>query len=336
MDTGSAIRRAIDRDASIVLHERSIGSIDPAEWDRVATASDGSFLGSWGVIRAERMRRTVRVFEFFSTAMTPAARMGQCAVAVAGHRVRFLDRIHLLPEHAWAWERCLGEVVARCRATSCTYGSTWNHETRCAASSSIRLPGGRVTDGGLRLDCIDFSKWSDFSAYRRAVSENLRRDYKKAAAAAPVLTTRRGMHACLDVPALVGLRRQVMRRNAEPFSSVVDAPVHALKLMCLGDDAFISVVEAHGRVQAAFFGVRFGRAFYYVSGGTPDKCEGFGSFLFLTLIEQWFAEQPRGKLYLGITEPGHMPEAYTRGNLLYRRKLRAISVPGTAFTLEVG
>jgi hypothetical protein len=31
--------------------------------------------------------------------------------------------------------------------------------------------------------------------------------------------------------------------------------------MWLGDDAFISLVEANGRAQAAFFGVRFGSAF---------------------------------------------------------------------------
>ena len=112
--------------------------------------------------------------------------------------------------------------------------------------------------------------------------------------------------------------------------------MHALKLLCLGNDGFVSRVEANGRAQAAFFGVRFGRGIYYVSGGTLDKCEGFGSYLFLTLIERWFAEQPHGKLYLGMTEPGYVPETYMSGNLLYRRKLRAISVPGTAFTLEVG
>ena len=335
MKTGSAIRRAIDADPSVVLHERTIGSVDPVEWDRFAAASDGSFLGSWKVIRAERIRQTVRVFEFFSRA-TPPAKVGQCAVAIAGRSVRFLDRIHLLPAHASAWEQCLREVIARCGARSFTYGSTWNHEARCVAAAGTAVPRGRVTDGGLRLDCIDFAAWPDFAAYRRAVSENLRRDYKKAAAAAPILTTRRGIHACRDVPALVGLRRQVMRRNDEPFSSVVDAPVHALKLLCLGDDGFVSVVEAHGRAQAAFFGVRFGSGFYYVSGGTSDRCEGFGSYLFLTLIQRWFAEQPRGKLYLGVTEQGYVPETYTRGNLLYRRKLRAVSVPGTAFTLEIG
>jgi hypothetical protein len=335
METGSAIRCAVGADAAVVLHERAIGSIDPVEWDRFAVASDGSFLGSWKVIRAERLRRAVRVFEF-STAATPPAKVGQCAVAITGRGVRFLDRIHLLPGYAAAWEHCLSEVVARCGGRSCTYGSTWNHEARCVAAAGTALPRGRVTDRGLRLDCIDFSTWPDFAAYRRAASENLRRDYKKAAAAAPILTTRRGVDACRDVPALVGLRRQVMRRNDEPFSSVVDAPMHALKLMCLGDDAFISLVEANGRAQAAFFGVRFGSAFYHVSGGTADKCEGFGSYLFFTLIEQWFAEEPRGKLYLGITEPGYVPENYGHGTLLYRRKLRAVSVPGTAFTLDRG
>ena len=142
------------------------------------------------------------------------------------------------------------------------------------AAASTALPRGRVTDRGLRLDCIDFATWPGFAAYRRSVSENLRRDYKKAAAASPNLTTRRGMDAWRDVPAIVGLRRQVMRRNHEPFSSVLDAPMHALKLMCLGEGAFISVVEANGCAQAAFFGVRFGGAFYYVGGGTADRCEG--------------------------------------------------------------
>ncbi len=111
-----------------------------------------------------------------------------------------------------------------------------------------------------------------------------------------------------------------MRRNDERFSSVVDAPMHALKLMCLGDDAFISLVEANGRAQAAFFGVRFGSAFYYVSGGTADKCEGFGSYLFLTPIEGWFAEQPRGKLYLGVHARGRLS---VRGRIPSRRRRHA-------------
>ena len=141
------------------------------------------------------------------------------------------------------------------------------------------------------------------------------------------------MDAWRDVPAIVGLRRQVMRRNHEPFSSVLDAPMHALKLMCLGEGAFISVVEANGARRPPSSASASAARSTTWAAARRTGARG-GSHLFLTLIERWFAEQPRGKLYLGITEPGYVLEAYERGNLLYRRKLRAISVPGTAFTLD--
>ena len=334
MEVGAAIRREIHTDAPIVLHERAAGAVDAEAWDATAIASGGSFLGSWRVIRTERVRSQVRVFGVVSTVAGRPVTVGQCAVAITGRRIRFLDRIHLLPAHAHAWSAVLRQVVGRCGPGTYLYGSRWNHERRSPVPAAAPLPG-RVEDDALRLDCLDFTAWAGFAAYRRGVSENLRRDYKKAAAASPIVTTRRGLDACRDVPALVALRKQVMRRNGEPFSSVVDGPKHALKLMCLGDDAFISLVEAGGRARAAFFGVRFGDRLYYVAGGTEDKCEGFGSYLFLTLIERWFAEHPQGALYLGATEPGFVPETYTRGNLLYRRKLRATSVDGTSFTLHV-
>ena len=94
--------------------------------------------------------------------------------------------------------------------------------------------------------------------YRRRISENIRRDYKKAAAAAPAFAIRRGVGACRDVGGLVALRRDVMRRKHERFSGLVDAPMHALKLACLGDAAFIATVRAEGTAQAALFGVEFG------------------------------------------------------------------------------
>ena len=330
------MRYALQTDAAVVLHERSLEATDPAVWDRCVQASGGSFLGCWSVLKAESVLRTVRVFEFHRGG-SPASstRIGQCAVAVSNDRLRFLDRLHLLPAYADHWADALQQVVARCGAGIYTYGSGWNHE-RCRASlAGALVPEGGVVDGAFGLDCVDFAAWPDFGAYRRGVSENIRRDYKKAAAASPTVITRRGMAAWRDVPGLVSLRRQVMQRNGERFSSFLDGPKHALKLLCLGDDAFISTIEAQGRLQAAFFGVRFGGGIYYLGGGTRDGCEGFGSYMFLTLLEGWFRDHPDGKLYLGMTQPGVLPEMYTRGNLLYRRKLRARSIPACSFTLYV-
>jgi hypothetical protein len=329
------MRRSLPTDTPLVLYERTIDEVDPAAWDRFAVASGGSFLGSWRVIRAEGLLAPLRIFELYDAA-PPHGKIGQCAVAISYDRIRFLDRLHLLPAHDTVWVAGLQRIVDRCGAALYTYGSPWNAECRCLGALTAAFPTARVTDAATGIDAVNFTRWADFAAYRRAISENTRRDYKKALLASPTLAIRRGVSACRDIAGLVDLRRQVMRRNQEPFSTLVDAPLHALKLLCMGEDAFIATVRAGGRSQAAFFGVQFGDRVCYVSGGTRDRSEGFGSYLFLTLIEQWFAAHPYGALYLGVTEPGLEPETYSRGNLLYRRKLRAVSIPATAFTLDVG
>lgn len=322
--------------APLVLRETTPGAIDPSEWDRFVIASGGSFLGSFKVIRAERFLHRVRIFELQVGSSTGVETIGRCAVTVAGGRVRFLDRLHLLPTHEDRWAEGLQRVLEQCGADSCVYGSLWNHESRCPEAAARILPDRRLVDSPLRIDAVAFGEWKDFAAYRRGVSENIRRDYKKAAADNPVVVMRQGLAACRDVARLVRLRGQVLRRNGERFSIVRDAPRHFLKLLCMGDDAFIATVEALGRRQAAFFGVRFGDAFYYLGGGTEDRAHGFGSYLFMTLIERWFDEHPRGTLYLGSEPRDIDAESYTQGNLLYRRKLRAGWVPGTAFTLRRG
>ena len=327
------MRSLFDSDSPVGVHERLIAEVDPRAWDRFVMASGGSFLGAWNVIRAERLLHAVRVFELVTTGPAPV-KLGQCAVAIDHDRVRFLDRLHLLPSHADVWPQALQRILDRCGGASCTYGSPWNAERQCLAGVRASMPGARLVDASTGIDAVEFARWSDFASYRRGISENIRRDYKKAAAAAPTLVIRRGVAAWRELAGLVGLRRQVMRRNQEPFSTVIDAPLHALKLLCMGDQAFIATVRAAGRPEAAFFGVEFGDRLYYVSGGTRDRSDGFGSYLFLTLIEQWYAAHPRGVLHLGATMPGVEPEAYTRGALLYRRKLRATSVPSTAFTID--
>jgi hypothetical protein len=330
------MRRSLPTDAPVVLYERTIDEVDPLEWDRFVVASGGSFLGSWRVIRAEGLLTPLRIFELYDATSRPRGKIGQCAVAVSFGRVRFLDRLHLLPAHEGAWAASLQRIVDRCGRSFYTYGSPWNAEGRCLSSLRAAFPGARVTDAATGIDAVNFARWADFAAYRRAISENIRRDYKKAALASPSLTIRRGVSACRDIAGLVGLRRQVMRRSEEPFSTLIDAPLHALKLLCMGNDALIATVRAGGRSEAAFFGVRFGGRICYISGGTRDRCDGFGSYLFLSLIERWFAEHPGGALYLGVTERALVPDPYTYGNLLYRRKLRAASIPATAFTLEIG
>jgi hypothetical protein len=336
--SGSAMARLFDTGAGAVLQERLFDAVDPAAWDRFVIASGGSFLGCWKVIAAEGLARPIRIFELYAPDTEGRAKIAQCALAVAHGRARFLDRLHVLPAHAHRWEAALRAVIARCGAARVRYGSFWNHEQPCLAAAFGPAfgpaPGPRLVHTPFGIDRVAFADWGDFAAYRRGISENVRRDYKKAATSNPMVITRRGLAAVRDVPGLVGLRREVMRRNAEPFSTIADGPRHLMKLVAMGDDAFIMTLTAEGALQVSFFGVRFGDALYYLGGGTRDRSQGYGSYLFLTLIEQWFAEHPRGGLYLGENLPNVDPRTYTTGNLLYRRKLRAEVIPGTMFTLD--
>jgi hypothetical protein len=310
--------------------------VDGAAWDAFILASGGSFLGTWRVVRANGFLSRIRVFEFFAHENGAAHKIGQCAVAVARRRIRFLDRLHLLPERADQWERCVALVVERCGAGLYEYGSLWNAENRQAPHGRVgswisrSLPGPRFL-----IDRVDFARWSGFDEYRDHVSENIRRDYRKAVAASATLECRQGLAALGGVITLCRLRSQVMRRNRQAFSLVLDIATHVLKIVCIGKLAFIATVRAGGRSPAAFFGVRFGEDIYYLAGGTEKNANGYGSYLFLTLIEDWFATHPTGKLYLGRQVACVDPATYKRGNQLYRRKLRATAGPGTAFQVRV-
>jgi hypothetical protein len=308
---------------TVALRERAAGAIAPEAWDAFVSASGGSFLGCWRVIRAHRLRQRVRFFDLVAPAPhAPAVKIGQCAVAVGRGRVRFLDRLHLAPGHDRLWMRCWQLVVERCGPGTYEYGSAWNHEDRRPLAGEP-----------FQIDRVHFSAWTDFAAYRRAVSENIRRDHRKAAATSPTVVTRYGLDAVRDLGGLTRLRRRMMRRNQQRFVDVADYARHALKLACLGPNGFIATVRTGDRCRAAFFGARLGGNVYHLSGGTEEN--GYGSYLFLTLLERWFAERPDGNLYLGTYPEPWDPQTYTHGNLLYRRKLRASAVHGVQFELAV-
>jgi PilZ domain len=318
------------------MSERSFSSLGRDEWDNFVLTSGGSFLGCWAVLKARRLVGTVRLFEFFfDRESRPPQKVGQCAVAVALGKVTFLDRIHLKPAQRHLWDQCFKLIVQRFGANAYDYGSHWNHEVRSKLSTIPGFVTQTVLNKEFHLDLIDFQDWASFPAYRRGISENIRRDYRKAQITSARVETRFGLAALRDVFAIVTLRAQVMRKHKLRFSSLVDYFLHGVKLAVFGNNAFITTVRMKRRCYSAFFGIQLGSNLYYISGGTTKNRHGFGSYLFLTLIEDWFARHPDGKLVMGDV-PGHYdPNDYTYGNLLYRRKLRVSSVKGVEFQLNV-
>ncbi len=329
---GAPAGAALQNGTQLTVTERTFSSIRREEWDALAEASGGSFLGSWRVIKARRVLGRVKLFDFLLTDGNGAQRkVGQCAVLVGDRRITFLDKIQLGAPQQYLRRRCFDLLVREFGAVAYAYGSQWNDE------DGFDLGGIQQFDVGSRtfhLDLIDCGNWADFAAYRREVSENIRRDYKKAKEAAAVVKTSFGLAALRDVFALVVMRGHMMRRNKQPFSHVRDYLLHAAKVLVLGRRGFIITGRVKGRCYAAFFGAEVGDRLYYISGGTRNSRLGVGSYLFLTLIERWFAKYPKGKLLMGDCGTACDHPIHTCGNLLYRRKLRVRSVNGLNFHLK--
>lgn len=332
VERASGRRPGESRRVKLGVEERSFASFRAGEWDDFAEATGGSFLGSWRVINVRRLFGRVRLFNFLLVEGTQEPRkIGQCAVLVHNGKVSFLDKIQLAGAYQQLSRKCLDLVMRRFGNVAYSYGSQWNDEAEFDLGGIERFEvGSRI----FHLDLIDCGKWADFAAYRRGVSENIRRDYKKAKDAGTVVKTSVGLAAMRDLFALVAMRGHMMRRNTESFSHVFDYLLHAAKLLVLGQRGFIITGKVKGRCYAAFFGAEVGDRLYYISGGTRSSRLGVGSYLLLTLIERWFAKHPTGKLLMGDCGTACDQPIHNCGNLLYRRKLRVRSVHGVNFHLK--
>jgi hypothetical protein len=312
--------------------ERSFSSFCRDEWDNFVQASEGSFLGSWTVVNARRLVGHVQLFEFFADyGLTAPLKVGQCAVMVAGRKVNFLDRIHLKSAQRHLWYQCFKLVIERFGGKAYHYGSRWNYEDLSEIDNIPEFVRKPILDGQFYVDLIDFHDWTNFRAYSRAVSENIRRDYRKAARSSASVETRSGFAAFRDLFALITLRGEMMRKNKEPFSYFGDYVLHAAKLALFGRNGIITTVRINRRCYSAFFGIQFGSSVYYISGGTRKNAHGCGSRLFLTLIERMFANHPAGKLFMGSRPKNDQ----SGGSALYKRKLRIRSVNGVEFQVEM-
>ena len=322
----------LDSGLDLVAEERAFSSVHGDEWDDFAAASGESFLGAWGVIKARRFFGRVRLFDFLlADRLGSRRKVGQCAVQVRNQKVTFLDKIQLLPAHRQLNRRCLDLLAAEFGRVTYQYGSHWNVEDDFDLKD---LPRFDVDRKIFHLDLIEFREWTNFAAYRRAVSENIRRDYKKAKEACAVSRTYYGLEGLRDLFAFVAMRRYMSRRNNLRFSGVRDYLTHVGRLLVLGKKAFVTTVMIKGTCYAAFFGAEVGNRLYYLSGGTRSNHLGAGSYLFLNLIENWFAKHPDGELLMGDCPKPLTVTRHDRGNLLYRRKLRVRSVNGVEFQLR--
>ncbi len=326
------LQRDLSSGSELRLVERPFSSFRSEEWDDFVLSTGGSFLGSWKIVRARRLLGRVRLFEFFAeNGSTNPSKVAQVALLARGSKIAFLDRIHVNSADRNLRTLCFQKLVERIGAGKYHYGSQWNCEEPFDWPTVPGFTVEPVRNKRFQINLLDLKDWNDFQAYFRTVSENIRRDYKKGLSASATIRTASFFSAFRDLSALASLRGYALRKDHKSASFLGDCAVHAMKLIVLGKDGFVSTVRSNGKCYSAFFGTQFGDSLFYNAGGTLSNSQGFGSLLFVSLIENWFAEHPNGRIFLGKSHENGKPAAQVDGDLVYRRKLRACSVSGFEF-----
>jgi hypothetical protein len=273
----------------------------------------------------------LRRFQIFSE--DNGAKIGQCTIAI-GHTQRvFVDGLQLLPAYQAFWELAMAALLASLGPGRYRYGSRWNIEPSRELDLQ-NLSGVNVElIEDLIVQAIDFTCWKSWNDYFRQISNNARRNAKRASTQHPTPTVqiRCGLLTILDVLAITSLHRNtLLRKNIKEASFEVLLSRFLFRFITKHKYSITAVARAGGRTLAAFFGIEFGQNTYYWTGGSRADNRGVAWHLMLETIRHAYNRtHGSGKFLMGTVEESGLGW----DNLAWSRKqCRAANFPTSIVT----
>ncbi len=311
-------------------------SIDPARWDAFAAECGGSFRcgyrASIGWQLDHHARFRMRRFAIWLEGRE-RIRIGQVAIGM-GPRLRvFADGIQLTREYAHLWPRAMQTVLATTGEGFYQYGSRWSLEparhAECAQVEGITVDAVKP----ITMYAVDFSGWISWDAYLRSVSENARRNAKKADRLGSALTieVRRGWSMLRDASHLLRLRKGLYERKRIPFSTRTSTLRLLLRAWAMRERAFIAVARLRGNPISSFGGIVFGENTYFVDAGSMEEDHGIYWHLMLRMLRDAYERAPRGRFVTGAYYEG---SPVSPGLDFFRHQCRAQGSPTSEFTFR--
>ena len=176
----------------VQIFETDRAALSSIAWDTFAAKCGASFRCAHGALAAWQLSNSMffrlRLFEIYGGEF--GGKIGQCAVAVSRKQSYFIDGIQLSPGDEALWEASMTAVLGRLGPGRYRYGSPWSIEKareqglQLLRNVSVEVVESHVVQG------VDFNRWKSWDDYIGAVSNNARRNAKKARIRFPALQIR--------------------------------------------------------------------------------------------------------------------------------------------------
>ncbi|MFC3125729.1 hypothetical protein ACFOD4_11690 [Pseudoroseomonas globiformis] len=301
----------------------------PTQWNTFAKQCGASFRCAWRALALwqldHHLLHRMRRLDIGQSVGGEWVKVGQCAVGIGRkHRV-FADSLQLLPEHGHCWTIAMEAVLLHLGPGDYHYGSQWNMEV--PRQDALRDIAGLKVSGveAITLDVVDFRQWPDWPAYLRNVSNNAKRNARRATDSFPGMgmELRQGLSALRSGRALWSLRARMARRKKIDLSGARTLLRYALRMLALDREAFTAILSVAGQPMAGFSGIDFGGRTYFLEGGSSDTNNGTNWHLLLAMLQRAFDRHPQGCLIMGAQ---YASQPRDEGLAFSRRQIRVIAV----------
>ncbi len=292
------------------------------DWVAFAKRGGGSWRSDLGHIRVARLRHLLngRLFAFEAFAASGPDRekkIAQCIVSARGSQMTFLDGLQIADGFGAARATILQQILAYLPAGHLTYGWSWSLED-VPLDDFQRIPGtSNHQSRDIIVHSVNLSNWPCWESYYRSISNNVRRNVKRAEQAeTPVeMVHGKGINALRLIPDLVRMRRHTLDRVDLEHPAWRMALSYIANILIMPRKCHIAIARQGTKPLAGLFGYEFGRTFYYWHGGSVDANNGGAWKLLTGMIGHWHQDHPDGQFVMGYfddTLPGHRREGLHR------------------------
>ena len=303
----------------------------PADWDKFAHCCNASFRSAFRAAFLWQVHHHIafhlRRYDIFSWQKTSYVKVGQFALGF-GPTMRVFDgTLHLLPEYQQSWSAVMRIILKHLGPGRYIYGSDWTTEPSRAEELRRVLGVAVLQTKNIDLYAVDFSDYSTWLEYYKAISKNARRnEVASLQSSNQVITCQSRIRYFRDSVFILFSKRDMFKKKGLKPKTIKFVMSTLTRYIVLRPYIFTSRNISGEKTLSAFLGVRFGKDLYYLEGASVEKPGGAAWHLLISMLRLAYEEsRGSGKCILGPDDGSERDQIAWEN--LRRQRLQCVARP---------